>query len=316
MQTAKIRFLEKGEQPMLSKGANLLPKAAKKKYIEACKPYRLTAERDMLTAILQTDGETGMTQVWRKNAVRLLEQLKKDGIEIVIPPIQGELPREILPFAEGRRLANLFAFEGAVEALRRQGKHPEKCRYLLVGGSEDAWRVALTSMGNEVNHLSIFTPDPNGAKELTQELFEEWGLMTEIFSSPKNPVFSQADVVFCCGMELRAYEHMLGRGAVWIDLVGNRPALQRLREHRPDVSVMDGFFFKTEGIQMEGRFAEAEAYLSCPIFRENWQFPLERAARKEMLCELGEKGYMVSGFSVQEKRVKIKKNQGFSARND
>ena len=38
MQTAKIRFLEKGEQPMLSKGANLLPKAAKKKYIEACNP--------------------------------------------------------------------------------------------------------------------------------------------------------------------------------------------------------------------------------------------------------------------------------------
>ena len=307
MQTAKIRFLEKGEQPMLSKGANLLPKAAKKKYIEACKPYRLTAERDMLTAILQTDGETGMTQVWRKNAVRLLEQLKKDGIEIVIPPIQGELPREILPFAEGRRLANLFAFEGAVEALRRQGKHPEKCRYLLVGGNEDDWRVALTSMGNEGNHLSIFTLDPNGAKELTQELFEERGLMTEVFSSPKNAVFSQADVVVCCGMEQRAYEHMLGKGTVWVDLAGNRPVLRRLMEHRTDVVVMDGFFFKKEEMQMEGRMAEAEAFLSCPIFRENFPFPLEQAAGKEMLCECKERGYAVSGFSLLGKRVKIRR---------
>ena len=236
-----------------------------------------------------------------------MERLKKEGVEIVIPPVEGELPRGILPFADGKRLTNLFAFEGAAEALRRQGKHPEECRYLLVGGNEDDWRVALTSMGNEVNHLSIFTLDPNGAKELTQELFEERGLMTEVFSSPKNAVFSQADVVVCCGMEQRAYEHMLGKGTVWVDLAGNRPVLRRLMEHRTDVVVMDGFFFKKEGMQMEGRMAEAEAFLSCSIFRENFPFPLEQAAGKEMLCECKERGYAVSGFSLLGKRVKIRR---------
>lgn len=307
MKMAKVRFLEQGENARLTKGAKLLPKAVQKKYIETCRPYRLTAERDVLTAILQTDAETGRTQVWRKNAVKLMERLKKEGVEIILPPVEGELPRGILPFADGKRLTNLFAFEGAAEALCRQGKHPEECRYLLVGGNEDDWRVALTSMGNEVNHLSIFTLDPNGAKELTQELFEERGLMTEVFSSPKNAVFSQADVVFCCGMEQRAYEHMLGKGTVWIDLVGNRPVLRRLMEHRTDVVVMDGFFFKKEGMQMEGRMAEAEAFLSCPIFRENYHFPLEQAARKEMLCECKERGYAVSGFSLLGKRVKIRR---------
>ncbi|MBP3307245.1 MAG: hypothetical protein J6L66_06460, partial [Anaerotignum sp.] len=257
--------------------------------------------------ILQTDAETGRTQVWRKQAGKLMERLKKEGVEIVIPPVEGELPRGILPFADGKRLTNLFAFEGAAEALRRQGKHPEECRYLLVGGNEDDWRVALTSMGNEVNHLSIFTLDPNGAKELTQELFEERGLMTEVFSSPKNAVFSQADVVVCCGMEQRAYEHMLGKGTVWVDLAGNRPVLRRLMEHRTDVVVMDGFFFKKEEMQMEGRMAEAEAFLSCPIFRENYHFPLEQAAGKEMLCECKERGYAVSGFSLLGKRVKIRR---------
>ena len=236
-----------------------------------------------------------------------MERLKKEGVEIVIPPVEGELPRGILPFADGRRLTNLFAFEGAAEALRRQGKHPEECRYLLVGGNEDDWRVALTSMGNEGNHLSIFTLDPNGAKELTQELFEERGLMTEVFSSPKNAVFSQADVVVCCGMEQRAYEHMLGKGTVWVDLAGNRPVLRRLMEHRTDVVVMDGFFFKKEEMQMEGRMAEAEAFLSCSIFRENYHFPLEQAAGKEMLCECKERGYAVSGFSLLGKRVKIRR---------
>ena len=203
MKTAKIRFLEKGEAARLPKGGKLLPKAAQKKYIARCKPYRLTAEKDILTGILQTEAENSMTQVWRKNAVKLLERLKKEGTEIIIPPVEGELPRDILPFAEGRRLTNLFAFAGAAEALKRQGKNPAECRYLLVGGNEDTWRNALTSMGNEVNRLAIFTLDPGSTKELTQELFEERGLMTEVFSSPKNQMFRQADVVFCCGMEQR-----------------------------------------------------------------------------------------------------------------
>ncbi|MBQ8733903.1 MAG: hypothetical protein IJY76_05365, partial [Anaerotignum sp.] len=69
MKMAKIRFLEKGEPVRLPKGAKLLPQGNQKKYIETCRPYRLTAERDILTGILQTDAENSMMQVWRKNAV-------------------------------------------------------------------------------------------------------------------------------------------------------------------------------------------------------------------------------------------------------
>ena len=307
MKMAKVRFLEKGERTVLPKGGRLLPEAVQKKYIETCRPYRLTEERDILTGILQTDAENSMMQVWRKNAVKLLERLQKEGVKIIIPPVKGELPRDVLPFADGRRLANLFAFEGATEALQRLGKNPAECRYLLVGGNEDTWRNALTSMGNEVNRLAIFTLDPDSAKELTQELFEERGLMTEVFSSPKNQVFRQADVVFGCGMEQRAYEFMLKDGAVWLDLAGNRPVLRRLMEKRSDVVAVDGFFFKRGREQSEGQLAEAEAFLSCPIFRENFRFSLADAARSEMLCELQEKGYAVSGFSCMGERIKIVK---------
>lgn len=303
---AEIRFLGKGEQAVLPKGGKLLPKGWRKAYIEKRRAFRLEEEGDSLTAVLQTEKENAMTAIWRKNGEKLLEALKKKEVAIVIPPAEGDLPRDLLPFAEGRRLTNLFAFRGAAEALKRQGKNPEECTYLLAGGNHETWRGALLSMGNEVNHLAIFTPDPDGAKELVQELFTERGLMAEVFSSPKNPVFQQADVVFCCGMEQRAYEHMLKEGAVWIDLAGNRPVLRKLRERRRDVPAMDGFFFRRGKKQAEGRFAEAEAFLSCPIFRENWQFPLAEAAGKEMLCELQERGYAVSGFSFMGKRVKIR----------
>lgn len=303
MQSMKVRFLEKGEAARLPKGAKFLPKPWQKRCMEKWKPFYLEGD----TAVLQTQAENSMDPLWRKNAVKLLEQMKKDGAEIIIPPEKGDLPRNILPFADGRRLTNLFAFAGAAEALKRQGKNPETCRYLLAGGAEEAWRAALVSMGNEVNHLAIFTADPGGARGLVQELYEEHGLMAEVFASPKNPGFSQADVVFGCGIEQRAYEHMLGEGAVWIDLAGNRPVLQRLREIRPDVVAVDGFFFRKGKKQMDGRSVEAEAYLSYPIFRGNWKFLLKGSAGKEILCELRERGYALSGFSFLGKRVKIRK---------
>lgn len=309
MQRVRVRFLEKGEAARLPKGAKLLPKGWQRAYIERRKPYYMEEE----AAVLQTTAE--QSPYFRKQAAQMLEKLKRDGVEIIIPPVEGELPRDILPFADGRRLTNLFAFPGAKEILKRQGKNPEECRYLLAGGNEEAWRTALISMGNEVNHLAVFTADTGEAKKLEQELFEEYGLMAEVFASPKHPAFGAADVVFGCGMEQRRYEYMLGEGAVWIDLAGNRPVLRKLAERRRDVVALDGFFFRKGKEQMEGRMAEAEAFLSCDTFRRNFSVPLSETEGKGILCELQERGYALSGFSLMGNRVKIKKNQGFQREN-
>ena len=91
----------------------------------------------------------------------------------------------------------------------------------------------------------------------------ERGLMAEVFSSPKNAALGAADVVLSCGMEQRAYEHILKRGCIWLDFAGNRPVLRRLRSLRPDISAAEGFFFRMAaegGEQAEGRLAEAKIY--------------------------------------------------------
>ena len=304
MRMGKVRFLEKGEQIALPKWMGRLPKGWQKKYVEKGKPYVWEGD----TAILQTTAENSMTPVWRKNAEKLLEEMKHQEIAIIIPPLEGELPTDILPFADGRRLTTLFAFIGAAEALKRQGKNPAQCRYLLVGGNEKIWRMALVSMGAEVNHLAILTENVKEAEKLGQVLFEECGLMTQVFASPQNDTFGQADMVFCCGMEQRKYERALKEGAIWIDLVANRPVLKRLRESRPDVISCDGFFFGQGKGRKEGRRAEAEAFLSCRLFRESWRFFADDIAGKKIVYELQEQGYAVSGFSRGGNRVKIQKS--------
>ena len=312
MKMAKIRFLEQGEEAKIPMGAKLLPKRGRLAYAEKRRPFRVEEEGDILTGILQTQAEKSMLPIWRENAAGLLRQLQKGGVSIVIPPTAGEIPRTILPLAEGRKLMTLFAFEGAAEALRRQGKEPDTCTYLFAGGDPALWRMALISLGNEVNHLAIFTEDIHGARAVAEELFEERGLVAEVFSSPKNILFPQADVVFCCGFANLPYEHMLKGGCIWFDLVGNRPVLRRLRE-RQDITLADGFFFRQErsgfrsAEQKEGRIAEAEAFLSSENMRDLWQLSPETEAGAQAFREQKEREWAVSGFSLAGKRVKIRR---------
>lgn len=306
MELARVRFLEKGEQAVLPVWTKLLPKQWRQKKLVDSYPYRLTQEDGVLTGILQAERTAVLTAAWRRGAAQLLAALEQEGAGIIVPPAEGEFPRERLPFAEGRRLAQLFAFAGAAEALRRQGKNPEECAFLLAGGEPHIWQRVLSSMGNEVNRLAIFTQEPKTAEPLVQRLYAEKGLLTEVFSSPKNPAFAEADVVLSCGMEQYAYERILKKGAVWLDFAGNRPILRRLRELRPDVSAAEGFFFRMEDSgQAEGRLAEAKAYLGCAPFREG--FSAEDWDGERLFSALQEKGFAVSGFSAFGKKVKIKR---------
>lgn len=307
---AKIRFLEAGEEAILPAWARLLPKSWG--YLEKHRPYRLERDEDGLVGILQVERGEGLSPLWRQGAISLIEALEQEGAGIAIPPVEGEFPRERLPFAQGRRLAMLFAFAGAAEALRRQGKNPAQCSYLLAGGEETIWQAALSSIGNEVNRLAIFTQNPDAAEELVQQLYIERGLAAEVFSSPKNPVLAEADVLLSCGMEQRALEHILKKGAFWLDLAGNRPMLRRLIDLRPDIFAADGFFFHVpfgeEERQMEGRLAEAMAFLHCDAFRKSFFLPPEEGIEETLLLALQEQGFAVSGFSAFGKRVKIRRN--------
>ncbi len=307
MELAKIRFLEQGEDAVLPAWTRLLPKQWRERYLVSHVPYRIEEKESGLTGILQVQREGAMTAEWRQGAKRLLGDLQEKGAQIIVPPAEGEFPREILPFAEGRNLAVLFAFEGAVEALKRQGKEPSAASYLLSGGEPALWRVLLASMGNEVNCLSVLTTDLQDADALAEELYEDRGLAVEVFASPKNNAFREADVIFSCGMEQRAYEHTLKRGCFWMDFAGNRAALRRILRTRPDVSAAEGYFFHVGECQKEGRTAEAEAFLRCQAFRSAFDMDFSKWDAAALRTALQKAGFSVSGFSAFGRRVKIQK---------
>lgn len=303
MRYGEIRFPEEGERPILPGWTHFLPQAWKNRYLQARCPYRIEDRGTHLLAILQTERAAAMEAPWREAALRMIAELEREGAAILVPPAEGELPPANLPYADGRRLAAIFAFSGAAEALRRLGKEPAAASYLICGGEEGLWRRILSGMGQEVNRLSLFTAEPKKAETIAAEIYAAHGLAMEIFSSPRHPALAAADAILSCGMEQRAYEHSLKRGCFWLDLAGNRPVLRQILQNRPDVAAAEGFFFHLGEKQLEGRFAEAEAFLRCAAFRENWA-----GDAAGLLAALQREGFAPSGFSAFGKRVKLRKN--------
>lgn len=307
MKKGRIRFLAEGEAPLLPGWTRFLPAAWRKYYTRSKRPYRLKEQDGIWEGILHTGKEGIAEENWRQKATALLDEMRQNGVGILIPPTEGDFPQEGLPFAEGRKITAVFAFAGAAEALRRKGMEPAQASYLIAGGEPLLWEQAFSSMGNEVNRLSIYTEQKRAAEAIAEQLYEERGLLVEVFSSPKNPAFTKADAILSCGLEQRNYEHILKQGCFWLDLAGNRPALRRLTRLRPDITAAEGFYFHTgsgEG-QTEGHEAEADAYISCPVFRQCWK--QDKNSGAESFDELSAMGYRVSGFSALGKRVKVSK---------
>lgn len=310
MKIAEVRFLEEKEQVALPSWTKFLTEKLRKKYIFAKKPYTIVEMDNTLYGVLSIAPGQGLPLPWREKAEALTKTLAAEGAGIVIGPYEGEFPQRILPVANGRIMAALFAFDGAAEALRRQGKNPEEAHYLISGTDPQVLPLVLAGMGDYVNHLSFFADNTGELEKIQEVLFEEKGLRTEVFSSPKNPLFSEGDAIVVCGMEQTGYEHILKRYAVFIDAAGNRPALRRLSQRRWDVVAAEGFYFILDGKQLEGRRAEAEAFIRSMNFQNFWLDHFPKIQAKDIYLDLKENGFCVSGFSTLGKRVKIPKNQG------
>ncbi len=307
MKIAEVRFLEKEERVTLPCWTNILTEKLRNKYILSKKPFTIQEKEGILQGILSVSDGQGLSVPWRTKAEELVKTLAAEGAGIIIAPTEGEFPQKILPIAKGRILAALFAFDGAAEALRRQGKNPEEAHFLISGTDSEMLPLVLAGMGDYVNHLSFFADTMGELEEIQEELFAEKGLRTEVFSSPKNPLFSEADAIIVCGMEQTGYEHIIKRYAVFIDAVGNRPVLRRLLQRRWDTAAAEGFYFTYAEKQVEGRWAEAWAFTQNMDFQGFWldNYPSEKA--EEVFHALKQNDFSVCGFSALGKRVKIGK---------
>lgn len=311
MKIAQVRYLRKGEQEPIPKYLNAFPRRLKDWYLLTKKPYQLVETDAFLSVAMSTYAGNGLDTHWREAMTGMLELLRDEQeVGVVVAPTDGEFVEDVLPIARGNQLTGLFAFEAAAEALKRQGKNPQGAKYLIVGGDLSKLRQVIGGIGDFVNHLTVFSASPKDLASIVEELFFERGLVVEVFSSPKNPAFAEADVVISCGNEQLAYEYLLKENSIWLTTNNERGLLHKIQNRREDITALNGVYLcKEKRSQFQSDLAEAMLYIAYPEFRLFWQKDARIDAEK-LFLRLKEDGFFVTGFSALGKRVKIASKQG------
>lgn len=252
MAIGRVRYLKSDEKVNTGKIINVLPEKLKEKYIFFRKPFVINQLEDHYEGVLSVHLGEGLPYNWREKCEELIINMQLEGVTILVPPKEGEFPRDILPFAYGKKLMEILTFIHMKDILEKVYKK-NKCeniksiettRFVIAGGDARDLGTLTYFMPLEVNHLAFFHSDLDELEALQEHFFSSRGLPTEMFASPRNPVLAEADVVFLCHNSLLAYEHILKENAIFIDIIGNKNITKKIAESRPDVTVIDGFTYE------------------------------------------------------------------------
>ena len=134
MESARVRFLEEGEEPVLPKWTKLLPQRWRQRKTVDTYPYTLTRVDGVLTGILQAERTAVLDSRLEKGAVRFW-QPGGSGCRHHCAACRGRISQRTASLCRGAQAGTAFAFAGAAEALRRQGRNPEESAFLLAGAS-------------------------------------------------------------------------------------------------------------------------------------------------------------------------------------
>lgn len=252
MAIGRVRYLEDDEKVNMEKWANYLPQYLQEKYIFYRRPFVINKVDDYWEGVLSIPLGEGLPYNWREKCEELIINMQLEGVTVLVSPKEGEFPQDILPFARGKKLMGVLTFFHMEEILERVAenneneniKNIETTNFVIAGGNAHDIGTLTYFMPLEVNNLAFFHSNLDEMEELQEYFFANRGLPTEMFASPKNPVLSNADVVFLCDNSILAYEHILKKNCVFIDIIGNKIVTKKIVETRPDVTVIDGFLYE------------------------------------------------------------------------
>lgn len=262
----EVEFLTSKKERQLPFLVSHLPVSWRESYVLCRCPFLWEPREEGMICRIQTDREGYFSPPWRAAAKAALDEAKNRGAKIALSPLAADLPQNILPFAQGRKLAALFAAESALFWLRKKGKQLEEAAFLLADGGSEEIFSALETMSQSVNRLGVLTDRPDVFFSWQERMMAERGLVLEVLSSCGQDLFRQADAVISWQKGGSAMTYALKQGAFFLDLAGNDALRSRLASVRPDVCCVGELMFSYGGRQRKGAEAEAAAFLDLPAF--------------------------------------------------
>ena len=281
MNFAEIGYLKEDEKLWVKKYILKLPKAIKEKYFFCFVPLKiekikLADEIGYKITLPITKSEENMRLKERmiKKAVAFFMDKK---VEIIINNDYIPIPAMFLQ-ARGSLLLSYFSYEEIKKYCVNKEIELGKLKIVVKDGGNLETFVVLNRLFGEINHLSVCTDAKMEFTSFYNSIYEETGLVTEIFSNPKSAYMKEADVIINCSSDMENYEYIFKKGALYIECAPIKGKLKRIMERRKDLSFVYETSLKMGEEELKSSQLEALIFIKCKDIKKTvTEFRIEKS---------------------------------------
>lgn len=248
-----------------------MPKRLVDFYIKKKNPYMYKEvtllEAEGLEVTLPLLQEEEYTQKWDEILAKTLEELKEKEVEIIIPPAKCVFPNSTMKIADGKAIFALLlnpVIDKCLKYFQKEKKHSE---FLIIDGGNFLTKVILDSVYPYVNFLGVYTDRAEDFEQTAKEIYEDTGLILQVFSNCKNALLKQADVIINGSYDMENYDYYFKKKSIYLDVNKNRQKLKRMRQKREDMLFIDGLELKIDNAYYTTEIFEAVEYVKNKEFR-------------------------------------------------
>lgn len=204
---------------------------------------------------------------WYNTIYNTLQKLNEFNITGAVLPEDDVFYSPVNIF-RGRTINAIMTFEIAKKCLKIKNKDIQKSEFVVIDGNEKLTDIALKSLVENVNYLSVLTDREYFFDEIKDFAESERGLIINTFSSPKNQILKDADVIVNCSSDMENQDYYYKRNSIYIDIVKNHGKSLRISRKREDMLIVDGIGIKTDMGFLKSSLYEAKKYDKDKIFRK------------------------------------------------
>lgn len=195
-----------------------------------------------------------------------LEKLRDMDIKIIVPP-KKSIVSNVINMAEGKVAFGFFIESIVKKSLNIIKKDIKISEIVIIDGKNTLTKLIIDCLYPYVNFLSIYTDREENFMEKSEEIFEDTGLTLNIFTSNKNVLMKEADIIINCSYDTENSDYYYKKGAIYIDANKNRPKLKRLISRRSDMLFIDSFSIKSDEQKVSYKVFEATEFIKNKDFR-------------------------------------------------
>ncbi len=266
MKFAEIGYLKEGESLWVSDFVMRLPKRIRDKYFLCFVPLKIEpafvgdAEGIKITLPI-TSLEQNMT-LYTRMIKKTVSLLMSKEIQIVINEDRIPLPADFIQ-ARGSIAVSYFVSRIFKDACVRHNIKPEDAKVVVTDGKNLETFLVLNSLIGEVNHLSVRTDNKAALEDLADTIFEESGLVTEFFVSPKSSYIKNADVIINCSSDMENFDYVFKKGLIYIEASPFKGKLNRLISRRDDIYFFTNLYTEVCGVNLDAAHMEVLFLIKC-----------------------------------------------------